>query len=51
MPKKRILPKAAEQGYTNAQYNLATCYGDGVGVEKDNQLAVKWLLKRACDKR
>ena len=29
-----LYQKAAEQGYANAQYNLALCYKKGTGVEK-----------------
>jgi len=37
--------KAAEQGYSNAQYNLAICYYYGNGVEQDYEEAVRWLQK------
>ena len=39
--------KAAEQGHTDAQYNLALCYKNGIGVEKDEQKAVEWYQKAA----
>jgi TPR repeat protein len=39
--------KAAEQGHVTAQYNLAVCYWDGLGVTKDHSEVVKWLLKAA----
>jgi len=29
--------KAAEQGHASAQYNLAVCYENGTGVEKDEK--------------
>lgn len=37
--------KAAEQGYNKGQYNLAVCYRDGAGVDKDREEAFKWFLK------
>jgi len=36
------LQKAAEQGHASAQCNLALCYENGTGVEKDEQKAVEW---------
>ena len=39
--------KAAEQGYADAQFNLALCYDDGEGVEKDPAKAVEWYTKAA----
>ena len=38
---------AAEQGDTDAQNNLGTCYENGTGVEKDEQKAVEWYQKAA----
>ena len=35
--------KAANQGYAEAQYNLATCYFEGLGVGQDYVEAYKWL--------
>jgi len=37
----------ADQGYAQAQYNLGTCYLDGIGVAKDLVEAVKWHRKAA----
>ena len=37
--------KAAESGSHEAQCNLAKCYGDGIGVEKDEAEARKWYRK------
>ena len=37
--------KAAEQGDADAQYNLALCYKNGTGVEKDAEKAVEWYQK------
>ncbi len=39
--------KAAEQGYTRAQYNLGVCYENGRGVTKSITEAVKWYRKAA----
>jgi uncharacterized protein len=39
--------KAADQGDANAQYNLALCYEDGIGVEKDDKKAVELYQKAA----
>lgn len=33
---------AADQGYAEAQCNLAFCYKKGIGVEEDEQEAYKW---------
>ena len=33
---------AAEQGYAEAQCNLAFCYKRGIGVEPDMEEAYKW---------
>ena len=41
------LKRAAEQGDTSAQFNLALCYEDGKGVEKNAEEAVKWYKKAA----
>ena len=37
----------ADQGHAQAQYNLGTCYLDGIGVAKDQVEAVKWHRKAA----
>src|SRR6185437_7681246 len=39
--------RAAEQGHASAQYNLAVCYYNGTGVEKDEQKAVECYKKAA----
>ena len=39
--------EAAEQGYHQAQYNLAYCYEKGIGVTEDLDEAVKWYKKAA----
>lgn len=39
--------KAAEQGNAKAQYTLALCYAEGVGVAQDPVEAVKWYRKAA----
>jgi TPR repeat protein len=41
--------KAAEQGYADAQFNLATMYDNGNGVPKDMAEAAKWY-RMAADK-
>lgn len=38
---------AAEQGYAPAQCNLAVCYLNAIGVEKDCIQATAWLQKAA----
>ena len=37
--------KAAEQGDSNAQLSLGSCYQFGKGVNKDYAEAEKWYLK------
>ena len=39
--------KAAEQGHTEAQFNLGVCYASGRGVTKNEAEAVKWYRKSA----
>jgi TPR repeat protein len=41
------LTALAEQGHDFTQYNLALCYWDGEGVEKDFKQAIKWFKKAA----
>jgi TPR repeat protein len=41
--------KAAEQGYTRAQYNLGVCYSNGTGVSQNDVKAVK-LFELAANK-
>ena len=40
--------KAAEQGHELAQYNLAMCYGAGIGIEESYDEAIVWLRKAAA---
>ena len=40
--------KAAEQGHSNAQYNIGVCYYNGDGVEKSKTKAIYWFRK-ACN--
>ena len=42
-----LLQKAADAGSRDAMYDLSDCYLDGEGVEKNEELAVKWLTKAA----
>jgi len=37
------LGKAAEQGLTNAQYNLGVAYADGKGVPQDSVQSYFWF--------
>ena len=39
--------RAAEMGHVQAQYNLAICYGSGLGVQQDFQKALMWYVKSA----
>ena len=39
--------KAAEQGLSQAQYNLGVMYAEGRGVEQNDAEAVKWYRKAA----
>jgi hypothetical protein len=39
--------KAADQGYTKAQYCLGRCYAHGFGVEQDKTQTVIWCQKAA----
>lgn len=41
------LKKAAESGHDDAQYRVAECYYEGVGVEPDHQQAFEWFSKAA----
>ena len=40
--------KSAEEGYAPGQCNLAVCYLNGNGVERDAAAAVRWLEKAAA---
>ena len=42
-----IFTKLAEQGSTEAQYNLGICYDNGQGVEQSYEEAVKWYTLAA----
>ncbi len=42
---KETLEELAEQGSPSAPFWLARCYEDGIGVEKDENEAVKWYRK------
>jgi len=41
------LRKAAEQGFADAQYNLAASYECGCGVSKNIEEAAKWYRQAA----
>lgn len=42
-----LLQKAADAGSLDAMCDLADCYWDGEGVEKNMSLAIKWITKAA----
>ena len=47
-PTNGYLQKAAEMGYAPAQYDLAICYANGFGEQRnDYGIAIKWLEKAA----
>ena len=39
--------KAADQGYSSAQFHLGLMYAHGLGVEKDEKKAIEWYRKAA----
>ena len=39
--------KAAEQGHTKAQYNIADCYAHGLGIDYNIHESVSWCIKAA----
>ena len=39
--------KSAMQGFTMAQFNLAYCYLNGMGVKEDAKAGVEWFIKIA----
>ena len=39
--------RLAEKGHPGAQFRLAKMYRDGIGVEKDKELALKWMKSSA----
>jgi len=41
------ITKAAEQGYAEAQFNLGTCYSEGVGISIDLEKSIYWVAKAA----
>ena len=43
---KLLLP-LAEQGHSNAQFNLGVMYDEGKGVPQDYKEALKWFTKAA----
>ncbi len=43
----RLFRKNADQGDTDAQYNLGFMYGEGQGVAVDHAEAAKWYRKAA----
>ena len=44
---KELLQKA-ESGDADAQLEIATCYGEGLGVERNKQTAFEWVKKSAA---
>lgn len=40
--------KGAEYGNKKCQYQVATMYRDGVGVEKDSRSAANWFFRHSC---
>ena len=47
VPYSSELAQKAESGDAKAQYSLSVCYCFGIGVEKDEKEAAKWLTKSA----
>jgi TPR repeat protein len=43
--------KAAGQGYTYAQFNLALCYEKAWGVAQDKVKAVEWFTRQGKTKK
>ena len=41
--------KAADQNYTEAQYQLGVCYEIGLGVPEDKAKAVMWYKKAGAE--
>src|SRR5579863_9726879 len=39
--------RAAVQGHREAQFRLACCYGEGVGVRRNRASELRWLRKAA----
>ena len=42
-----LLQKAADAGSVDAMYDLADCYIDGLGVPKNDEISIKWMIKAA----
>lgn len=40
------MQKSANQNNKNAQFLLASMYSNGDGVNKNKQLALKWMYKK-----
>ena len=47
VPYSPELAQRAESGDAKAQYSLSVCYCFGIGVEKDEKEAAKWITKSA----
>ena len=47
-PTAELYRGAAEKGDAQAQFDLAMCYRNGLGVEKDEKQAAEWLRKAAA---
>jgi TPR repeat protein len=47
MPKRSLVPKAAEQGHIDAQNELGFMYQEGRGVQKDAREGAEWYRKAA----
>ena len=43
-----LFENAANQGHAQAQYKMSRCYDLGHGVNRNTNIAVKWLLKAAA---
>lgn len=43
----RYYLEAAEKGNKYAQHNVAFCYWDGIGVEKNRETAIMWMRRSA----
>lgn len=43
----QLFQMAANQGHPGAQYSVGLCYGQGIGVEKNDEESLKWHTKAA----
>jgi len=43
----RLLSAVAERGLPQAQYQLALCFNDGIGVTRDRPVSLQWLTRAA----